>query len=120
MAELLQNAASGGVRERGEGGIEAGLSILNHMVQYVTHGLAGCKGRGGPRRSFKQANAASLFLGHLKGLTLCKDISNGCLGQFDELNFHAGKLTLQTDVSDGLRTYQQPAVPQTSSPPPAS
>src|SRR5262249_57278542 len=34
--ELLQNAASGGVRERGEGGIEAGLHILNHMVQYLT------------------------------------------------------------------------------------
>src|SRR5262245_50415733 len=35
--ELLQNAASGGVRERGERGIEAGL-ILNHVVQYITHG----------------------------------------------------------------------------------
>src|SRR6478609_7458367 len=38
--ELLQNAASGGVRERGERGIEAGPGILNHMVQYITHGLA--------------------------------------------------------------------------------
>src|SRR5277367_809501 len=44
-AELLQNAASGGVRERGERGIEAGLDILNHLVQYITHGLAACKGR---------------------------------------------------------------------------
>src|SRR5271163_84524 len=43
--ELLQNAASGGVRERTERGIEAGLRILNHVVQYVTHGLATCKGR---------------------------------------------------------------------------
>src|SRR6202050_4614817 len=43
--ELLQNAASGGVRERGERGIEAGPGILNHSVQYVTHGLAACKGR---------------------------------------------------------------------------
>src|ERR1700730_7857994 len=43
--ELLQNAASGGVRERGERGIEAGPGILNHMVQYVTHGLAACKAR---------------------------------------------------------------------------
>jgi hypothetical protein len=34
--ELLQNAAAGGVRERGERGIEAGLRILNHSVQYVT------------------------------------------------------------------------------------
>src|SRR5580692_7061916 len=43
--ELLQNAAPGGVRERGERGIEAGPAILNHMVQYVTHGFAACKGR---------------------------------------------------------------------------
>src|SRR5213593_1634391 len=33
--ELLQNAASGGVRERAERGIEARLAILNHMVQYT-------------------------------------------------------------------------------------
>src|SRR5262245_8260954 len=37
--ELLQNAAPGGVRERGERGIEAGSLILNHVVQYITHGL---------------------------------------------------------------------------------
>src|SRR5262249_22785669 len=43
--ELLQNAASGGVRERGERGIEAGPGILNHVVQYLPHRLAGCKGR---------------------------------------------------------------------------
>src|SRR4030095_5856269 len=41
--ELLQNAASGGVRERGERGIEAGPDILNHVVQYVPHGWAACK-----------------------------------------------------------------------------
>ena len=34
--ELLQNAASGGVRERAEQGIEVGLAILNHSVQYTT------------------------------------------------------------------------------------
>jgi hypothetical protein len=45
--ELLQNAASGGVRERGERGIEAGLAILNHMVQYITQGLAACKRNAG-------------------------------------------------------------------------
>ena len=33
-AKLLQNAASGGVRERGERGVEGGPTILNHMVQY--------------------------------------------------------------------------------------
>src|SRR6185437_8604423 len=33
--ELLQNAASGGVRERAERGIEVALDILNHMVQYI-------------------------------------------------------------------------------------
>src|SRR5271170_2314173 len=43
--ELLQNAPPGGVRERGERGIEAGLGTLNHVVQYITHGLAACKGR---------------------------------------------------------------------------
>src|SRR5512147_461951 len=32
--ELLQNTASGGVRERGKRGIEAGPRILNHVVQY--------------------------------------------------------------------------------------
>jgi hypothetical protein len=48
-SELLQNAASGGVRERGERGIEAGSRILNHVVQYITHGLAACKERPGTR-----------------------------------------------------------------------
>src|SRR6187431_1506531 len=33
--ELLQNAASGGVRERAERGIEVDLAILNHVVQYT-------------------------------------------------------------------------------------
>ena len=45
--ELLQNAASGGVRERGERGVEAGTRILSHSVQYVTRGLAACKGTTG-------------------------------------------------------------------------
>jgi hypothetical protein len=34
--ELLQNAASGGVRERAERGVEVVLEILNHVVQYTT------------------------------------------------------------------------------------
>ncbi len=34
--ELLQDAASGDVRERAERDIEAGLAILNHAVQYTT------------------------------------------------------------------------------------
>src|SRR5262252_5507909 len=47
-AELLQNAASGDVRERGERGIEAGPHILNHAVQYTTHwdGMQGESGAG--------------------------------------------------------------------------
>src|SRR4029450_12349380 len=36
-SELLQNAAPGGVRERGERGIEPSLHILNHTVQYTLH-----------------------------------------------------------------------------------
>src|SRR5215470_16686447 len=47
-SELLQNAASGGNRERGERGIEAGSHILNHSVQYLPQGggLQGEPGRG--------------------------------------------------------------------------
>src|SRR5213593_2251574 len=48
MAELLQNAASGGVRERGERAIEARPRILNHMVQYIASGLAACEARRSP------------------------------------------------------------------------
>ena len=43
--ELLQNATSSGVRESGERGIEAGLHIVNHVVQYLTHGQAARKGK---------------------------------------------------------------------------
>src|SRR6185436_12880329 len=41
--ELFENAASGGVRERGERGIEVGLRILNHVVQYHTR-MGGMQG----------------------------------------------------------------------------
>src|SRR5574341_316533 len=41
--ELLQNAASGGVGERGERGIETGPGILNHVVQYYTR-IGGMQG----------------------------------------------------------------------------
>src|SRR5882672_1873253 len=47
-AELLENAASRGVRERGERGVEAGLGILSHVVQYVTHGCRHARGGGWP------------------------------------------------------------------------
>src|SRR5689334_23557950 len=49
-AELLQNATSSGVRERGERSIKSGRQILNHMVQYLTQGFAACKGW--PRRTY--------------------------------------------------------------------
>src|SRR5262245_37201619 len=42
--ELLQDAAPGGVRERRERGIEAGLRILNHLVKSVPRGVEACKG----------------------------------------------------------------------------
>src|SRR3954463_14782914 len=48
--ELLQNAASGGVRERGERGVERGVAILNHLVQCLDQGLAACKGGQAPTR----------------------------------------------------------------------
>src|SRR6185295_2568385 len=34
-SELLENAAPGGIRERGERGIELDTHILNHRVQYM-------------------------------------------------------------------------------------
>ena len=34
--ELLQHAAAGSIRERGERGVETGVLILNHMVQCMT------------------------------------------------------------------------------------
>src|SRR3954470_4305104 len=42
--ELLEHAAPGGVRERGERGIEALTAILNHVAQYVTRRSAARKG----------------------------------------------------------------------------
>jgi hypothetical protein len=45
--ELLQNAPSGGVRERAERGIEGGLAILHHMVQYST-GVTALQGEAEP------------------------------------------------------------------------
>src|SRR6516162_2370031 len=43
-SDLLQDAASGDIRERGERGIEAGGHILNHVVQYCTWAV-GIQGR---------------------------------------------------------------------------
>src|SRR5262245_2112142 len=48
--ELLQDAASGGVRERGERGIEAGPGILNHSVQYIAR-INGMQGEAASMRS---------------------------------------------------------------------
>src|SRR5215468_3334849 len=41
-SELLQNAASGGIRERGERVIQASPQILNHSVQYIPRGMTAC------------------------------------------------------------------------------
>src|ERR1700757_4100571 len=43
-SELLQHAASGGIRERGERGIEVGPRILNHSVQYLSTPAGGMQG----------------------------------------------------------------------------
>src|SRR5215469_9166633 len=42
-AELLQHAAPGRVRQRGERSVKACFVILNHMVQYIADRLAACK-----------------------------------------------------------------------------
>jgi hypothetical protein len=55
--ELLQNAATGGVRERAERGIEAGLAILSHMVQYTTWVME-CNGRLNARCVARRAGPA--------------------------------------------------------------
>src|SRR5258708_4034550 len=47
--ELLQNAASGGVRERAERGIEVGVAILSHTVQYIW--VTACNGRWAPAQT---------------------------------------------------------------------
>ena len=49
--ELLQNTASGGVRERGKRGIEAGSRILNHVVQYSIR-IGGTQGEASTRLGF--------------------------------------------------------------------
>jgi hypothetical protein len=50
-SEPLQNAASGGIRERGERSIETGPHILSHAVQY------------GRRTGYMQGEASFLFGG---------------------------------------------------------
>jgi hypothetical protein len=42
VPELLQNTASGSVRERSERGIEVGSHILNHMVHCIACKLRTC------------------------------------------------------------------------------
>src|SRR5262245_6650217 len=41
--QLLEDAATGDVRQRGERGIEVGVRVLNHMVQYLPQASAACK-----------------------------------------------------------------------------
>src|SRR5262249_56014570 len=59
-SELLQNAASRRVRERSEGGIEAGTRKLNHMGQCIAHGSAACK-RGNVPASMVDRDAAAAW-----------------------------------------------------------
>src|SRR5580765_7328584 len=57
--DLLQNAASGGIRERGERDVETGSGILNHVVQYIAHGLTACKARRPPASASPTTSAWS-------------------------------------------------------------
>ena len=61
--EPLQNAAPGGVRERGERGIQMGSLKLNHLVQYITRigGMQGEVDRELQRPS--RLHSQALFLG---------------------------------------------------------
>src|SRR5262245_24372386 len=43
--QLLEDAPTGDVRQRGERGIEVGIRILNHTVQYLTTDFRGMQGR---------------------------------------------------------------------------
>src|SRR5262245_62106144 len=45
VTQLLEDAATGDVRQRSERGIEVGVRILNHLVQYLTTGLHTMQGR---------------------------------------------------------------------------
>src|SRR5262249_59588941 len=45
-AELLQHAAPGRIRQRGERSVEAGFVILNHIVQYIADRPTACKREG--------------------------------------------------------------------------
>jgi len=54
-SELLQNSASGGVRERGERGVETGPRILNHVVQYNNAPIGGMQGEA------ERSNSAGLI-----------------------------------------------------------
>jgi hypothetical protein len=51
-SQLLQNAASGGIRERGERGVKTGVQMLNHMVQYCTSAAEMQWGQGVVDRDF--------------------------------------------------------------------
>src|SRR5215475_7145977 len=46
--QLLEDAATGDVRQRGERSIEVGIRILNHMVQYLTTDFRGMQAFGSP------------------------------------------------------------------------
>jgi len=61
-AELLQHAAPGRVRQRGERSVEAGFVKLNHMVQFIAGSTCGVqeetKALGGMTRKMLEVSAA--------------------------------------------------------------
>ena len=80
-SELLQNAASGGVRERGERGVETGCRILNHLVQYIAHGLAACKGRPqSASRSLYGMRLSLMNIGPGRNLGALLHLADGAVG----------------------------------------
>jgi hypothetical protein len=72
--ELLQNAASSGVRERGKGGIKTNCRKLNHVVQFLARGSASGNGA----EIGRHARRLSAHVGKAKAVTATDRKIAGC------------------------------------------